>query len=113
MKNVKAPTSKSYHDYLISRLKEPSYAALYLETHLEEDEDFEPELLRLALGNISQALSSLKMSPEQAELHRQELDKILSQEGGDVIYGLAVWLNKLGLKLTVSIADQQSQAVKQ
>lgn len=53
MKNVKAPTSDSYQDYLISRLKDPTYAALYLETHVEEDEDNEPELLRQAFDNSS------------------------------------------------------------
>ena len=106
MKNVKAPTSDSYQDYLISRLKDPNYAALYLETHMEEEEDNEPELLRLALDNVLQALSSSTMSFDQAELHRQKLDEILSQPGSLAIYGLANWLNELGLKLTVVVADQ-------
>jgi len=106
MKNVKAPTSDSYQDYLISRLKDPAYAALYLETHIEEEEDNEPELLRLALDNVFQALSSPKMSFDQAELHRQKLDEILSRPGSVAIYGLASWLNELGLKLTVNVQDK-------
>ena len=109
MKNVKAPTSDSYQDYLISRLKDPTYAALYLETHLEEEEDNEPELLRLALDNVLQALSSSTMSFDQAELHRQKLDEILSQPGSLAIYGLAIWLNELGLKLTVNVQNQDDQ----
>lgn len=109
MKNVKAPTSDSYQDYLISRLKDPTYAALYLETHMEEEEDHEPKLLRLALDNVLQALSSSKLSSEQIELHRQKLDKILSQPGSLAIYGLASWLNELGLKLTVNAQNQDDQ----
>ncbi len=109
MKNVKAPTSDSYQDYLISRLKDPAYAALYLETHMEEEEDNEPELLRLALDNVFQALSSSKMTFDQVELHRQKLDEILSQPGSSAIYGLASWLNELGLKLTVNVQDKDEK----
>ena len=59
MKNVKAQASDSYQDYLISRLQDPHYAAIYLETHLEE-EILEPELLKLALQNVLQALGACK-----------------------------------------------------
>ncbi|WP_287707868.1 MULTISPECIES: hypothetical protein [unclassified Microcystis] len=35
--------SISYHPFLLDNLKDPNYAALYLETHLEEDEfEFDP-----------------------------------------------------------------------
>lgn len=109
MKNVKAPTSDSYQDYLISRLKDPTHAALYLETHMEEEEDNEPELLRLALDNVLQALSSSTLSSEKIEFHRQKLDQILAQPGSLAIYGLASWLNELGLKLTVNVQNQDDQ----
>lgn len=99
------PTSDSYHDYLISSLKDPSYAAVYLETHLEEKEP-EPELLRLALSNVAEALGELNMSSEQAKLHREELDKLLSKPGFEAIYRLADWLNNLGLKLTVTTTEE-------
>ena len=105
MKNVKAPVSDSYQDYLISRLEDLGYAALYLETHLEEEEDATPELLQLALSNVTEALSRSRMSPEKAELHRQKLAVILSCPAGSGIYELAGWLRELGLKLTVTIQD--------
>lgn len=101
MKNVKALTHKSYQAYLISKLKNPNYAATYLETHLEELTP-EPELLRLALLNVFEALSELHMIDEQAELHRQQLDNLLSESGYEGIFNLARWLNDLGLKLTVT-----------
>jgi len=106
---VKAPTSVSYSDYLIARLQDPSYAALYLETHFEEEEDRDPGLLKLALTDVLEALSRSNLSPEQAERQSQKLDKLLSQQGSDVIYGLSQWLSELGLKLTVTVAEQEHE----
>ncbi|MCL1463016.1 DNA-binding protein [Argonema galeatum] len=108
------PTSDSYHDYLISRLKDPNYAALYLETHfeLDEDEDIDPELLRLGLSNVAAALSEGKMTSEEAKQHLEKLDELLSQKGSYVIYNLGVWLNALGLKLTVTVAEKEKDNVE-
>ena len=99
------PKSLPYHDFLIARLKEPSYAAVYLETHFELDEGEEPDeaLLRLALGDVAEALGQPKMTTEQYELHLKKLDELLSQQGSDAIYNLGIWLKALGLKLTVAV----------
>jgi DNA-binding phage protein len=88
--------SLPYHDFLISHLKDPSSSALYIEAILEE-KDPEPELLRIALGN---------MTPEQAKLHLEKLGELLSQPGAEAIYNLGNWLNALGLKLTVSVISE-------
>ena len=48
MKNVKAPTSDSYREYLIESLKEPEEAAGFIGAILEE-KDPEPALLRNAI----------------------------------------------------------------
>lgn len=77
MKQEKMPTSDSYHPYLISHLKDPSYAALYIEAILEE-EDPEPELLKMALSHVAEALGEQNMTPEQAKLHQEKLDELLS-----------------------------------
>ncbi|MEC4985514.1 MAG: transcriptional regulator [Oscillatoria sp. PMC 1076.18] len=103
------PTSDRYHDYLISQLKDLSYAAVYLETYLEEDEETdgtEAQLLALALADVAEALVEQKMPPELAKKHRKELDEIMSKSGTDAIYSLARWLEALGLKLTV-VPDQK------
>ncbi len=99
------PKSLPYHDFLIARLKSPSYAAVYLETHFELDEGEEPDeaLLRLALMDVAEALGQPKMSPEQYELHLKKLDELLSNQGSDAIYNLGTWLNALRLKLTVAV----------
>lgn len=69
--------SLPYHDFLISHLKDSSYAAGYLEA-LFEEQDPEPELLKLALSNLAEALGEQNMTPEQAKQHREKLDELLS-----------------------------------
>jgi DNA-binding phage protein len=107
MEVQKMPKSLPYHDFLISHLQDSSYAAAYLETHLEEDsEGMEPELIKLALSHVAEALGEQNMTPEQAKLHRKKLDELLSQQGSKAIYNLGIWLNALGLKLTVTVAEK-------
>ncbi|MBD0302391.1 MAG: transcriptional regulator [Tolypothrix sp. T3-bin4] len=106
MKEVKTPTSDSYHNYLIETLrKEPELAAAYITATLEE-EDPEPELLKMALSHVAEALGEQNMTPEQAKVHQEKLDELLSQRGSEAIYNLGTWLNALGLKLTVTVTEK-------
>lgn len=95
------PKSASYHPFLISRLKEPEYAAAYIEAFFEE-KDPEPELLEVVLGNVAEALGEAHLSPEQAKQHREQLAKLLSLQGSDAVYRLALWLEVLGLRLSIT-----------
>jgi DNA-binding phage protein len=104
MENAKMPTSDSYQGYLIEALKDKIHAAAYLTAHLE-DEEPEPGLLELALSNVFEALGEPNMSAEDAKLHLEKLDVLLSGEGSATIYALASWLNALGLKLTVAVDE--------
>ncbi|WP_341731686.1 transcriptional regulator [Microcoleus sp. EPA2] len=99
------PTSDSYQDYLIEALKDKRHAAAYLTAHLE-DEEPEPGLLELGLSNVFEALGEPNMSADDAKLHLEKLDGLVSQNGMATIYALANWLNALGLKLTVSVAQE-------
>jgi DNA-binding phage protein len=103
------PKSVPYDDFLMAKLKDKNYAAVYLETHFELEKGEEPDraLLALALKDVAQALDSDSLTPEQAQLHQEKLDKLLADGGSDVIYGLAAWLQSLGLKLTVQVADNK------
>ena len=98
------PTSDRYQDYLISRLKNPSHAAGFIEAFFEE-KDPEAELLHLVFSDVAEALAEEKMTSEKAKIYREKLDEILSQKGSDAIYNLAGWLKELGLKLTVTVDD--------
>ncbi len=96
--------SDDYHPYHIGRLKDPEYAAVYLEVHLEDHEplDIETNLLKLALSNVAEALD-----PEQLATHTETLETILQKQGAEAIYGLADWLKGLGLKLTVTVDKEE------
>jgi len=90
--------SVDYQPSQIARLEDPEYAAIYLETHLEDHEpmDIETELLKLALSNVAEALA-----PDQT--YAIALETILQKQGAATIYDLADWLKGLGLKLTVVV----------
>lgn len=91
------------HPFLIESLRQnPALSAAYITATIEEI-DPEPELLKLALGDVAEALGQPKMTPEQYEWHLKRLDELLSQQGNDAIYNLGTWLNALGLKLTVAL----------
>ena len=102
MKNAKMPTSDSYQDYLIEALKDKIHAAAYLTAHLE-DEEPQPGLLELAFSNVFESLGKPNMSADDAKLHLEKLDALLSPEGSATIYALASWLKALGLQLTVAV----------
>ncbi|MEZ2235534.1 DNA-binding protein [Microcoleus sp.] len=100
------PTSDSYQDYLIEALKDKIHAAAYLTAHLEDDEP-EAGVLELGLSNVFEALGEPNMSADEAKLHLEKLDGLLSQNGMATIYALANWLKVLGLKLSVAVAEEE------
>jgi hypothetical protein len=44
-------------------------------------------------------------------LHREQIDEILCLQGSEAIYKLGTWLNALGLKLTVTVAEKVDSSV--
>ena len=94
------PKSLPYKDYLIQALKDPMHAAGYVEAILEE-KDPEPNLLKAALQDVGEALGN--------EQHLAKLDRILSVEGSAEIYHLSLWLEELGLKLTVTVKSDENE----
>lgn len=103
---MKMPISDSYPDSLIARLKDSNYAAGYLDACLAEN-DPDSELLHLVLSNVAKALGSDNLTPEESQIHQEKLDELLAEGGSDAIYGLAAWLQSLGLKLTVQVAEDR------
>ncbi len=96
--------SLPYHPYKISKLKDPAYSAGYLTEIFEEEEgDLELKIMRKAMRDVFEALGEPNMSADDAKLHLEKLDALLSGEGSATIYALASWLNVLGLKLTVAV----------
>jgi DNA-binding phage protein len=108
MQTVKVQTSDSYQTYLVESLRNnPELAAEYLTATLEEDNP-EPELLRQALWQVTEALG-VHREGITTELQRELLDQLFEEQGSEAIYRLLQWLNCLGLKLEVVVADRSMQ----
>ncbi len=98
------PIGRSYHEYLISSLKNPESAASYIEVMLElESETPEPELLRAGLKDVVDAYLQMNKLSTEAKFIYEKLDRMLSESGGEEIYALIVLLDKLGLQLAVAV----------
>ncbi|MEG3920093.1 transcriptional regulator [Microcoleus sp. POL10_C6] len=109
MKNVKAPTSDSYREYLIESLKEPEEAAGFIGAILEE-KDPEPALLRNAIRKVIEARIRMNALSESAKEHHEKLDKMLTESGGLEIYSFVELLEALGFKLEITVADTELSA---
>ncbi|MEB3178335.1 MAG: transcriptional regulator [Nostocaceae cyanobacterium] len=103
MKNVQAPTSSSYQEYLISSLQSLKRAAGYISVALElEEEGREPELLRAMLKDVIDARVQAGNLSEAAKLHYEKLDKMIAATGGDEIYTLIELLDALGYVIAIA-----------
>ncbi len=102
--------SVSYHPSLIDRLKNPAYAAAFLNAILEEAEP-EADLLKSALLDISEALRT-NMTPNDLQAHQARLNTLLKTTNPLSIVDLMTWLEPFGLRLLVMAqADDPSPAI--
>ena len=109
MKDVKAPTSHSYREYLIESLKDPEESAGYIGAILEE-KDPEPALLRNAIRKVIEARIRMNVLSESAKEYHEKLDQMLTESGGSEIYSLVELLEALGFKLEITVADVELSA---
>ena len=91
--------SISYQSSVIERLRNPAYAAAYLNAILEEI-DPEPNLLQSALLNIAEALGD-RLDPAVLDTHKDRLTVLLSNSNPLSIVDLMTWLEPFGLRLLV------------
>jgi DNA-binding phage protein len=109
MKEVKTQRSRSYHEYLISSLKDPERAAGYMGVMLELDEEgFEPELLRSALKDVVDAREQMNNFSEEAKKRFEKLDKMLLETKAAELQSLIEFLDALGFRLAISFAGARS-----
>jgi DNA-binding phage protein len=100
--------SVDYHLSLIERLKDPAYAAAFLNAILEEVEP-EPDLLKSALLNIAEALGD-RMEPRVLEAHQERLNILLAKSNPLSIADLMSWLEPFGLRAMASGVAQEGYA---
>lgn len=106
MKEMKTQRSRSYHEYLISSLKNPERTAGYIGVMLELDEEgFEPELLRSALKDVVEARIQLNNLSEEAKQRYEKLDKMLLETKAAELYSLIEFLDALGFRIAIAPKD--------
>ena len=105
MKNVKTPTSDSWHNALIESLKNPERAAGYIEAILEEKQP-EPELLHSALKDVINAQMLSNNLSEEAKNCYERLEKIILKTHSSEIYTLVELLDALGYRIALVAKDQ-------
>lgn len=101
----KMPTHKSYHSYLIESLKDPAEAAAYLDAVLE---DGDLEHILLALKNVAEARRSLIDASNKTDSNWENCYQSFAQGEVPGLLVIAGLLNKLGLKLSVTVKEEQA-----
>ena len=88
----------SYRDDLLRRLKEPRYAAAYLNKCLEDDNEGG---FLLALRDVAQAHGGLRPLAKKTDLNREHLFRMLSKSGNPQLHSLRQLVDAVGLKLVL------------
>lgn len=99
------PTHKSYHSYLIESLKDPAEAAAYLDAVLE---DGSLDHILLALKNVAEAHRSLVDTANEASSDWENCYQSLAQGEMPGLLVIAKLLSGLGLKLSVTVKEEQA-----
>ncbi len=93
------PRSKSYQENLLKALEDPKEAQAYLNAALEDDN---PEVFLLALKDVAEAkLGGMKQLADETKLNRENLYRLLSEQGNPQLTSLNAILSTLGFRLTV------------
>jgi probable addiction module antidote protein len=90
--------SKRYKNNLIESLKDPTEAAKYLNTALE---DGEPEVFLLALRDVVDSYGGMGKLAVSTSLNRENLYGMLSTKGNPEFFGLSTVLDAIGFRLAV------------
>lgn len=103
--------SKSYQEFLITSLKDPEQAVAYLNAALEEDEQLSEaenySLFLIALRNVAEAWGFSHLATS-TNLDRSGIYKMLSKEGNPRISSLRSLLDSMGLRLAITLKNDQA-----
>lgn len=92
---------KSYRDLLLEQLKDPVEAAAYLDAALEDEDS---RVFVLALRDVAEARGMARVATE-ANLNRESLYRMLSEEGNPRLSSLEALLRAFGLRLAVEVRE--------
>lgn len=99
---MKTKKSVSYEEGLMERLKDPQYAAGYLETSMNDKESNPEELFLIALRDVAKAYGFTHIA-KKSHLGRESLYKALSKKGDPRLSTLTSVLDAIGLKFSIQL----------
>jgi probable addiction module antidote protein len=91
--------TKSYRDSLLESLQDQAEAAAYLDAALEDEDS---RVFLLALRDVAEARGISHVAAE-ADLNRESLYRMLSEEDNPRLSSLDALLRALGLRLAVEV----------
>ncbi|MBI5622182.1 MAG: putative addiction module antidote protein [Elusimicrobia bacterium] len=91
----------SYHDDLLSRLKDPKYAVGYLNSCLQDEDE---GTFLLAVRDVAQVHGGLRQLAKKAGLNREHLFRMLSKSGNPRLHSLRQLIEALGYRLVLKPA---------
>ena len=101
--------SKSYRKDLIESLKDLNEAVAYLNAALE---DGDPEVFLLALRDVAEARGGgMTRLSEKTKLNRENLYRILSEQGNPELASLETLLDALDLSLAIRPKEPSTQGL--
>jgi len=90
---------KDYREDLLTELKDPEFAAAYLEEVLQSKDK---AAFLIALRDVVEAGGGVTQVAQHAQIQRQSLYKVLSKRGNPTLTTLQDILKPLGLRVTIT-----------
>ena len=100
-------TSRKYRDSLVEGLHDHEEAAAYLDAALEAGDR---AAFLLAIRNVIEAVGGMSQMARHTGLNRENLYRILSEQGNPELNSLEKLLKGLGLRLAVEV-DQKGAVI--
>ena len=100
-------TSRNYQDSLIEALRDPREAAAYLDAALEEGDR---AVFLVAIRNVIKAVGGMSHIARETGLNRENLYRVLSEQGNPELASLEKLLKSLGLRLSVEVDQELNHA---
>lgn len=98
---------RNYEENLSQRLKDPEYAAGYLNAVLEDKDSDQKERFLLALRDVAKAHGMTKLAGD-ANMAREAMYRALSESGNPEFDTLTALLDAIGLRLSVEVKRKAS-----
>ena len=102
-------TSRKFQDSLIAALREPKEAAAYLDAALEAGDR---AAFLLAIRNVIEAVGGMTLIARHTGLNRENLYRVLSEQGNPELNSLEKLLKALGLRLAVEVDQDLNHMAK-